>query len=191
MLNRLFPTGAASRADRRRAPAKPEAERVMLEKMRLPNPFVLSHRVTAEEIDAYNHVNNAVYLQWLDRVAWSHSAALGLPVESCVALRRGMAVRHTRVDYLQAALLGDELLLGTWIVASDERLRCTRRFDVLRADRGVRLLEAEIDYVCLNLDTGKPCRFPPEFSRSYGAVREVADHYDALPAPQRRLGCAS
>lgn len=169
---------------------EPPAERVMLEKMRLPDPFVLPHRVTADEIDAYNHVNNAVYLQWLDRVAWSHSATLGLPVEACVALRRGMAVRHTRVDYLQAALLDDELLLGTWIVASDERLRCTRRFDVLRAGSGVRLLEAEIDYVCLNLDTGKPCRFPPEFSRSYGALREVAAHYQALPVELRHVGRA-
>ncbi len=66
----------------------------------------------AEEIDEYEHVNNTVYLQWLDRIAWAHSAALGLPIERCLALRRGMAVRHTRVDYLEAAILGDVLLIG-------------------------------------------------------------------------------
>ena len=160
----------------------------MLESLRLPQPFVESHRVTADEIDAYNHVNNAIYLRWLDRVAWSHSAALGLPVETCLALRRGMAVRHTRVDYLLAALLGDHLILATWIVASDRRLRCTRRFDVLRAESGERVLEAEIDYVCLNLDTGKPSRFPPEFTVSYASLPDVAAHYEALLAEVRQIG---
>jgi len=160
----------------------------MLDRFRLPFPFVEAHRVGAPEIDAYNHVNNAVYLRWLDRVAWSHSAALGLPVERCLELRRGMAVRHTRVDYLQAAVLDDELFLATWIVASDQRLRCARRFDVLRTGSGERVLEAEIDYVCLNLDSGKPSRFPPEFSHSYAALREVSEQYEALSPELRQVG---
>ena len=42
-----------------------------------------------------------------------------LPLERCLELRRGMAVRHTRADYLEAALLADDLLLATWIIASD------------------------------------------------------------------------
>src|SRR5271169_1641186 len=99
------------------------------------------HQVTAEEIDEYAHVNNTVYLQWLDRIAWAHSAALGMPLQRCLELRRGMAVRHTRVDYLEAALLGDALLLATWIVACDGRLRCTRRFDILRSADGRRVME--------------------------------------------------
>ena len=111
----------------------------MQELFRLPAAYIGTHRVVGAEIDEYAHVNNAVYLQWLDRIAWAHSADLGLPLERCLAMRRGMAVRHTRVDYVQAALLGDALLLGTWIVASDGRLRCTRRFDILRAADGERI----------------------------------------------------
>ncbi len=160
----------------------------MRDKLRLPSAFVGSHRVTAPEIDEYDHVNNAVYLRWLDRVAWAHSAALGLPIDTCLAMRRGMAVRHTRIDYLQAALLGDELALGTWIVASDERLRCTRRFDVLRTRDGGRVLEAEIDYFSMNLDTGKPCRFPAEFVRSYVPLPEVVEAYGALSSKLRHVG---
>ena len=41
-------------------------------------------------------------------------------------MRRGMTMWHTRVDYLQAVLLGDEIVIGTWIVAGDGRLRCRR-----------------------------------------------------------------
>jgi acyl-CoA thioester hydrolase len=156
--------------------------------LRLPNAFSCTHRIAPDEIDEYAHVNNAVYLQWLDGIAWAHSARLGLPLERCLALRRGMAVRHTRLDYLEAALLDDTLLIATWIVDCDGRLRCTRRFDVLRIADGKRVLDAEIDYFCLNLDTGKPSRFPPEFIELYVAMPEVTAAYANLPQSARRVG---
>jgi acyl-CoA thioester hydrolase len=156
--------------------------------LRLPAPFTGTHRVVAGEIDEYEHVNNTVYLQWLDAIAWAHSADLGLPLERCLALRRGMAIRHTRVDYLEAALLGDDLLIGTWIIASDRRLRCRRRFDILRIADGKRVLEAEVEYFCLNLDTGKPGRFAPEFVDRYAVLPAVQSAYAALPSSLRHTG---
>jgi acyl-CoA thioester hydrolase len=156
----------------------------------LPLAFTCTHLVAAEEIDEYAHVNNTVYLRWLDGIAWAHSMKLGLPLERCLALRRGMAVRHTRVDYLEAALLADSLLLATWIVACDGRLRCTRRFEILRVADGKRVLDAEIDYFCLNLDTGRPCRFPREFVECYAVNSDVAAAYAALPGALRRVGYA-
>ncbi|HEX7416784.1 MAG TPA: acyl-CoA thioesterase, partial [Steroidobacteraceae bacterium] len=88
-----------------------------------PQPFHVEVEVVASDIDAYGHVNNAVYLSWFDRVAWAHSASLGLPLERCLELRRGMAALHSEIDYLRAAMLGDRVLIATWIVASDRRLR--------------------------------------------------------------------
>jgi acyl-CoA thioester hydrolase len=155
---------------------------------RLPAAYTGTHQVTAEEIDAYDHVNNTVYLQWLDRIAWAHSATLGLPIERCLGLRCGMAVRHTRVDYLEAARRDDLVLLGTWIVASDGRLRCTRRFELLRLADGKRVLDAEIDFFSLNLDTGKPCRFPLEFTQCYTPLPEVLAAYAELPDAVRHVG---
>ena len=155
---------------------------------RLPAAFTGTHRVVDEEIDEYDHVNNAVYLQWLDRIAWAHSAQLGLPLERCLAIRCGMAVRHTRVDYLEAARLGDILVLATWIVASDHRLRCTRRFEILRVADGRRVLEAEIDFFSLNLDTGRPCRFPREFTECYKPMQQVLAAYAELTAASRHIG---
>jgi acyl-CoA thioester hydrolase len=156
--------------------------------LRLPKPFTSTHRVAPEEIDEYAHVNNAVYLQWLDGIAWAHSSQLGLPLETCLALRRGMAVRHSRLDYLEAALLDDTLLIATWIVACDGRLRCMRRFDILRVADGKRVLEAEIEYFCLNLDNGKPSRFPPEFTELYVAMPEVTAAYANMSDSLQRVG---
>jgi acyl-CoA thioester hydrolase len=146
----------------------------------LPAAYVGAHRVIAEEIDEYEHVNNSVYLRWLDGVAWAHSAKLGMPLERCLAIRRGMAVRHTRLDYLQAAFVDDMLLIATWIVACAGGLRCRRRFEILRAADCTRVLGAELDFFCLNLDTGKPSRFPSEFTECYAPLPEVVAAYSRL-----------
>jgi acyl-CoA thioester hydrolase len=132
-----------------------------------PAPHIIELSVRPEEIDEYDHVNNAVYLTWLDRAAWSHSAALGVPLEQCLALRRGMAAQRVEIDYLRAAMAGDRVLTATWIVSADGRLRAERRFQIRRPSDGATLARARIDYVCINLDTGRAARMPDTFARAY------------------------
>jgi acyl-CoA thioester hydrolase len=132
-----------------------------------PAAHVVELAVQPEDIDAYEHVNNAVYLSWLDRAAWSHSAALGVPLGQCVALRRGMAAHHIEIEYLRAAVRGDVVLAATWIVSADGRLRAERRFQVRRKGDGETLARARIDYVCINLDSGRAVRMPESFARAY------------------------
>ena len=131
------------------------------------NPHIVTLEVLAADIDAYDHVNNSVYLAWLDRAAWSHSGTLGLSLEQCVATRRGMAAHRTEIDYLKAALLGDRVLVGTWIVNTDSKLRVERRFQIRRATDGETLSRARIDYVCINLDSGRAVRMPDSFRNAY------------------------
>jgi len=133
----------------------------------LANQHVLEIEVTAADIDAYHHVNNAVYLSWFDRAAWSHSAQLGIPLDQCIRMRRGMAAHRTEIDYLRGALLGDCVRVGTWIVDTDGKLRVQRRFQVRRAPEGETLARARTDYVCINLDTGRAARMPELFTRHY------------------------
>ena len=47
-----------------------------------PRPHTLRTRVEAGDIDGLNHTNNAVYVKWCEQVAWSHSVALGLDLET-------------------------------------------------------------------------------------------------------------
>ena len=136
----------------------------------LAAPHVIELSVLPEDIDAYGHVNNAVYLTWLDRAAWSHSAALGVPLEQCIALRRGMAAQRIEIEYLRAALSGDVVQAATWIVSADARLRAQRRFQVRRVVDGATLARARIDYVCINLDSGRATRMPEVFARAYVAT---------------------
>jgi acyl-CoA thioester hydrolase len=132
-----------------------------------PDPHVVTVDVRPEDIDVYDHVNNAVYLGWLDRVAWSHSTALGVSPQMCADIRRGMAALRIEIDYVRAAVLGDPIVVGTWIVASDRKLRVTRRFQICHAADGATLARATTEYVCVNLDSGKAVRMPAEFSAAY------------------------
>ena len=134
----------------------------------LPDPFVIDIQVKAEDIDGLGHANNAVYVSWLERCAWRHSQSLGLDLAEYRRLDRAMAVVRHEVDYLAAAYEGEELQLGTWIVESDQRLKMTRHFQLVRPADALTLLRAQTTFVCIELSTGKPKRMPAEFIEGYG-----------------------
>jgi acyl-CoA thioester hydrolase len=139
----------------------------------LPSPHLHVVVAASDDIDGYGHVNNAVYVGWLDATAWSHSTILGVPPEFCFDGRQGMAVWRTQVNYLAPAFAADRLEIATWIVGSDARLRVARRFQIRRATDGRTLLRALIHYVCIDLDSGKPRRMPATFSERYRVLPEV------------------
>jgi len=139
----------------------------------LPSPFVHRVAATAGDIDAYGHVNNSVYLRWLDETAWAHSTALGVTPRHCVEVRRGMVVWRSQLHYLAPAFADDALEVGTWLVYSDGRLRVDRRFQILRPGDSRILLRGLIHYVCADLDSGRPKRMPADYAAAYQPLPEV------------------
>jgi len=147
----------------------------------LPRPHCARIAVAHADIDAYEHVNNAVYMSWFDRAAWEHSAALGLPIEKCIELDRGMAVLRSVIAYLRPAVLGDTVEAATWLLPSEGKLRVRRRFQVRRVADAVTLARAEIQYACIELSSGRPTRWPPEFRTQYVALDAVVAAAGSLP----------
>lgn len=136
----------------------------------LPRPFTLALRPEAEHIDGLNHTNNAVYVQWCERVGWAHSEALGLSLDDYRQLDRAMAIHRASYDYLLPTLLGEELLLGTWLVAGEKALAMERRFQLLRVSDHATVLRGRWSLVCIEISSGKPRRMPGEFSQRYLAA---------------------
>lgn len=135
-----------------------------------PTPFVLPLQVQASEIDEFAHVNNAVYVQWMERCAWEHSKHLGLGFAEYQAVDRGMAVLRHEIDYLASAYQDEKLEMATWIVSSDQRLKMDRCFQLVRVSDGVTLLRARTTFVCIELSSGRPKRMPPSFIDGYGVA---------------------
>ena len=146
----------------------------------LPAPHTISITVSAAEIDAFDHVNNSVYMTWFDRAAWDHSAAVGLPVAECLRLDRGMVVLRSVIAYLRPAVRGDTILLATWILPNQRKIKVSRRFQILRDSDGATMARAEIEYACVELSTGRPSRWPPIFLARYTVSDEVAKAYPTL-----------
>ncbi|MBD9484601.1 acyl-CoA thioesterase [Pseudomonas sp. PDM14] len=134
----------------------------------LATPFVIDLSVTADDIDGLGHANNAVYVSWLERCAWRHSQSLGLDLAEYRRLDRAMAVVRHEIDYLASAYEGEALQLATWIIESDQRLKMTRHFQLVRPSDACTLLRARTTFVCIELSTGKPKRMPVEFIEGYG-----------------------
>ncbi|WP_051927567.1 acyl-CoA thioesterase [Ruegeria halocynthiae] len=140
----------------------------------LPAPFVLTFDVQTADIDAYEHVNNTVYLRWIDAAAWAHSDAAGMTTDYCKSIERGFAVHRHEIDYIGSAHLGDRVHVATWITGLDGRLRSQRRFQIIRESDLKTLVNARTVFICTNLKTGKPTRMPPEFKEAYQVDDRVA-----------------
>ena len=127
----------------------------------LPDPFTMTIRVRDEDLDRLGHANNVIYVQWLEDISWAHIESVGLTWSLQEELGRAMAIVRTEIDYKAAAFAGDELILGTWLVEFDGKLRSGRRFQLVRPSDGRTLIEAESRHVCIDTSTQKPTRVPP------------------------------
>ena len=130
-------------------------------------PFTMRVAPKAGDIDGLNHTNNAVYVQWCERIAWAHSEALGLSLSDYRRLDRAMAIRRSEYDYLLPTVLDDQLTLATWLSASDGRLTMERRFQLLRHRDQATVLRGRWELVCIELGSGRARRMPQEFCDIY------------------------
>ncbi len=122
-------------------------------------PFVLRISVAREHLDAQGHASNVVFLDWMNRAAIEHSAALGFDA----AYRRLGAmfvVRRHEIDYDRPARLGDALLCATWI-SRVGRATAERRHEIIRAADGARLARGRNVWAYVSAATGRPHRIPP------------------------------
>ncbi len=131
------------------------------------NPFTIDAIVRSDRIDGYGHVSNHFYIAWMTDCMFAHSAAVGLTDEICEEMKRGMAVREMRADFLGSAYEGDKLVIGNWITSSDGKLRASRQFQILNSGSGDTLVRAQMDFVCTNLENGKPVKMPKIFIERY------------------------
>ena len=71
--------------------------------------------VQRDAIDELSHVNNAVYLQYVELAARSHAASVGLDFEGMVARGGVFVVRRHTITYFAPAREGDLLEIATKI----------------------------------------------------------------------------
>ncbi len=110
------------------------------------------------DIDEQDHVNNTVYLRWVQDVATAHWRAVASP-EAQETI--GWVVLRHEIDYKAPATLGDEVRLRTWV---GKATRLTfERFTEIRRNRDGRLLsEARTLWCPISAQTSRPVRVSAE-----------------------------
>lgn len=134
------------------------------------DPHIVRRVVTAADIDRMGHVNNVVYLRWLEEAAWDHTHALGLDWATYQRLNAGFVVRRHELDYLKAALVGDTVLVATWVANNPGRVTMDRRYQLVREADGAVLMKAFTQWACVDLATGRARRMPPAFAQGFEAA---------------------
>jgi acyl-CoA thioester hydrolase len=120
----------------------------------IPERFELSIRVRPEDIDVQGHVNNVVYLRWVQDAAVAHWSARTSEAERGVVA--WVVVRH-EIDYRLAAMLDDAIQATTW-VGPASRYSYERNTELRRVADGEVLARARTIWCPLDPATGRPCQ---------------------------------
>lgn len=121
-------------------------------------------QVRQSELDLYGHVNNAVYLNWIEQAAVDHVEALGFGRGWSLGRGGGWVVREHHVTYHRPVVYGDEVLVTT-LPTELAGVRGIRRTEIRRAADGALTTEAETVWVWVRLSDGRPTRIPAELLR--------------------------
>jgi acyl-CoA thioester hydrolase len=135
----------------------------------LVNPiFTQIITVPDSAVDENGHVNNVVYVQWMQDIAHKHYDFIG---GTAITLELGATwvIREHRIEYLAPAFSGDEIEVRTW-VENIRRVRSLRKYQFIRTSDEALLVRGETDWVFVDGSTGKPSRIPSEVLEVFHAI---------------------
>ncbi|MDY6837515.1 MAG: thioesterase family protein [Thermodesulfobacteriota bacterium] len=129
--------------------------------------------VPDDVVDQNGHVNNVVYVQWMQDVALLHSDIVG-GTRAMEAAGGTWVVRSHRVEYLRPAFAGDQVEAFTWVV-NFRRVRSLRRYKFVRITDNTVLAKGETEWVFVDGGTGRPRAIPGDVMRVFPVMSEYQD----------------
>ena len=136
--------------------------------------FELPIEIRPGDIDRLGHVNNVVYLGWIQDAAIAHWRVLATPEQQAEVA--WVVVRH-EIDYKRPARLGDRIVARTWVGPATHNT-FERRTEILRASDRKVVAQARTLWCPIDPHTGRPvqvsgdirARFSVERSRTSGSA---------------------
>jgi YbgC/YbaW family acyl-CoA thioester hydrolase len=107
-------------------------------------------------------VNNANYLAYIEDCGVEVAAAYDYPMTRMMDEGFGIVARRFRIQYRQAAVLGDTLETATW-VSDAKRATAVRHYTIHRLSDGELIARAHVLWVWVDINTGRPVHIPPGF----------------------------
>jgi len=120
--------------------------------------FEMTLRALPEHIDELGHVNNAVWVQWIQQVAVAHWDLVAR--EEHREAYFWVVVRH-EIDYLRPAHDGDVILARTWVGEAPRGAR-SERFVEFTGPDGKVCVRSQTQWAIIDRALGRPIRVPSE-----------------------------
>ncbi|MCF8217062.1 MAG: acyl-CoA thioesterase [Chlorobium sp.] len=114
--------------------------------------FEIFFEAQPEDIDMPDHVNNVVYLRWIQDAAIAHWNAFAPPEDRDRLLR---VVRSHAIEYKRPAFAGDALKAETWI-GSAARFAFDRHTEIVNRSNGRVLAAVRTVWCPLDRVSGRP-----------------------------------
>jgi acyl-CoA thioester hydrolase len=116
-----------------------------------------------EHIDELGHVNNGVWVMWMEEVATAHWNRDGDPAH--VAAFAWVVTRH-EIDYRGNVALGDTVTAETEIREGPSGARFDRHI-TFRNAAGKAIVSARTTWAMIDRQTGRLLRVPPEIAAPF------------------------
>lgn len=117
-------------------------------------PFEMVISINPNDIDDHGHVNNVIYLRWVQEVATGHWRSTA--TSSQQADVSWLVVRH-EIDYKHPVHLGDKIIARTWVGTATGRI-FERHTEIIRVGEGRLMARARTLWCPIDIRTGKPMR---------------------------------
>lgn len=129
----------------------------------MSNRFTLTFTASPDDIDIMGHVNNAVWVQWMEAIATAHWEAVALPEHQ--AAYAWLVTRH-EIDYRGNIAAGESVTAETFIPDAPSGARFDRRVDFRNAAGNV-IVSAKTTWAMIELATGRLVRVPAEVAAPF------------------------
>jgi len=126
-------------------------------------PFTRIFTAQPDDIDELGHVNNAVWVQWIQDMATSHWQAVAAPEH--IAAYFWVVTRH-EIDYRGNVGPGQSVTANTWIESEPKGAQFDRRVDFVDA-AGKVIVRANTTWAMIDKATGRLVRVRPEVSAPF------------------------
>lgn len=130
--------------------------------------FTLTFVAEPRHIDVLGHVNNAVWVQWMEAIATAHWEAVAAPEH--VAAYAWVCARH-EIDYKGNVRLGDVVTAETFIPEGPAGARFDRRVN-FRDAAGKVIVSARTTWAMIDRATGRLMRVPAEVAAPFWSAAD-------------------
>lgn len=126
-------------------------------------PFFMQIIATEGDIDQLGHVNNAVWVRWMEEVATRHWTSVADPAH--VEAYAWVVTRH-EIDYRGNVTAGETVTARTWIAEPPRGARFDRMMEFTGADGKVKV-SARSTWAMIDAASGGIMRVPSEVAAPF------------------------